>query len=151
MDRREFVAVAALSTAADTAALHTLSVEDAELLEALMAHIIPTDDAPGAKEAGCIYYLDQQLGSALSRFLPAYRQGLIDFRSKHPTFLSIPAKEQLRLLQTWNGNSFFEMLIDHTMQGFYGSPSHGGNSGQASWKMLGIEKYMGEGHWHGAK
>lgn len=151
MDRREFVAVAALSPAAVAAALRSLSIEEAKWVEAIMAQIIPTDDAPGAKEAGCIYYLDQQLSTALSRFLPAYRKGIADFQSKHPAFLTLPAAEQTKTLERWNGNAFFEMLIDHTMQGFYGSPSHGGNQGEASWKMLGIDKYMGEGHWHGAK
>ena len=31
------------------------------------------------------------------------------------------------------------MIRDHTMQGFYGSPRHGGNKGYASYKMLGLE------------
>jgi hypothetical protein len=39
------------------------------------------------------------------------------------------------------------MVIDHTMQGFYGSPEHGGNRDEASWKMLGIVDVM-EGHKH---
>jgi gluconate 2-dehydrogenase gamma chain len=43
--------------------------------------------------------------------------------------------------------SFFAMVIDHTMQGFYGSPEHGGNRDEASWKMLGIVDVM-EGHKH---
>jgi gluconate 2-dehydrogenase gamma chain len=54
------------------------------------------------------------------------------------------------MLRSLERDSFFEMLIDHTMQGFYGSPAHGGNRDGASWKMLGISGYMGEGHWHGA-
>jgi hypothetical protein len=33
------------------------------------------------------------------------------------------------------------------MQGFYGSPTHGGNRDEASWKMLGIQEIMG-GHQH---
>jgi hypothetical protein len=39
------------------------------------------------------------------------------------------------------------MVADHAMQGFYGSPAHGGNLDAASWKMLGIEDVM-EGHRH---
>jgi gluconate 2-dehydrogenase gamma chain len=31
---------------------------------------------------------------------------------------------------------FFEMVLAHTMQGFYGSPRHGGNRDYASWRML---------------
>ena len=47
--------------------------------------------------------------------------------------------------------AFFQMVVDHTMQGFYGSPKHGGNRGEASWKMLGIEAVMREGHAHGGE
>ncbi len=28
------------------------------------------------------------------------------------------------------------MVLAHTMQGFYGSPRHGGNRDYASWRML---------------
>ena len=34
---------------------------------------------------------------------------------------------------------FFRLVRDHSMQGFYGSPRHGGNRGYASYKMLGLE------------
>jgi gluconate 2-dehydrogenase gamma chain len=29
-------------------------------------------------------------------------------------------------------------VCDHCMQGYYGSPRHGGNRDFASWKMLGL-------------
>ena len=31
------------------------------------------------------------------------------------------------------------MILEHSMQGFYGSPEHGGNRGYASFKMLDID------------
>jgi len=40
---------------------------------------------------------------------------------------------------------FFQRQVDHMMQGFYGSPRHGGNKNEASWKMLGIAPNMGHG------
>ena len=33
---------------------------------------------------------------------------------------------------------FFAMIVDHTMQGFYGSPRHGGNRDGVSYRMLGM-------------
>ena len=33
---------------------------------------------------------------------------------------------------------FFDLVVAHTMQGFYGDPRHGGNRDAASWKMLGL-------------
>jgi hypothetical protein len=35
----------------------------------------PADDAPGAKQAGVLYYIDQQLAGPLHRFGPAYHEG----------------------------------------------------------------------------
>jgi len=29
-------------------------------------------------------------------------------------------------------------LVDHTIQGFYGGPRHGGNRDAVSWRMLGL-------------
>ena len=36
-----------------------------------------------------------------------------------------------------SSEEFFALLVDHTMQSFYGDPRHGGNRDGASWKMLG--------------
>lgn len=33
---------------------------------------------------------------------------------------------------------FFDMILAHTRQGFYGDPRHGGNREMASWRMLGL-------------
>ena len=34
--------------------------------------------------------------------------------------------------------AFFDLAVTHAMQGFYGSPRHGGNRDFASWRMLGV-------------
>ena len=130
--------------------LKFFSTEEAKWIEAIMNQIVPSDDRPGALEAGCLQYLDRQLGAALGRFATAYRNGLRAFQQKEPKFLEMSSFEQIEALEKMDRDPFFEMLVDHTMQGFYGSPEHGGNRDEASWKMMGIEKYMGGGHWHGA-
>ena len=33
---------------------------------------------------------------------------------------------------------FFDLVVTHAMQGFYGDPRHGGNRDFASWRMLGL-------------
>ena len=147
--RRDFVALAAIATTPAQGA-EFFSASEAKWIKALMARIIPADDAPGANEANSIGYLEKQLKGALSRFAGAYRTGIASFEKAHPDFLSLDAEAQDRLLVALERDPFFEMLIDHTMQAFYGSPEHGGNRDEASWKMMSIEKYMGGGHWHGA-
>lgn len=42
----------------------------------------------------------------------------------------------------WKGHpssDFFVLLRQHSLQGFYGSPGHGGNRGYISYKMLGLD------------
>ncbi|WP_031500741.1 gluconate 2-dehydrogenase subunit 3 family protein [Bryobacter aggregatus] len=148
--RRDFVALSAIAPAVSAQETVFFSTGDARWIDALMARIIPADDTPGAREAGCLQYLDKQLNGPLARFATAYRSGLQAFQQSFPNFLQAVAEEQDSILQGIEKTPFFEMLVDHTMQGFYGSPEHGGNREEASWKMLGIAKYMGGGHWHGA-
>jgi gluconate 2-dehydrogenase gamma chain len=35
-----------------------------------------------------------------------------------------------------SAKSFFDLVVSHTMQGFYGDPRHGGNRERVSWRML---------------
>ncbi|BDC52910.1 hypothetical protein F183_A52250 [Bryobacterales bacterium F-183] len=152
MHRRDFIwtsnlaATAFLPQFTQAAELRFFSPEDAKWIDALMAQIIPTDDAPGAREAGCLYYLDKQLSEeGLVRYATNYRTGLPEFQKQHPDFLTLTFDQQTKLLETLGTkNPFFEMLVDHTMQGFYGSPDHGGNRNKASWTMLGIAEQMHE-------
>jgi gluconate 2-dehydrogenase gamma chain len=37
-----------------------------------------------------------------------------------------------------NARAFFQLILAHTQQGFYGDPRHGGNRQRVSWKMVGL-------------
>ncbi len=42
----------------------------------------------------------------------------------------------------WNslsGTEFFNLVLEHTKQGFYGSPQDGGNFNYVSFRMLGLD------------
>ena len=145
MDRRSFLAAGLAVPLYAAGPLETFSAVEARIVEALCDQIVPADDAPGAKAAGVLYYIDRQLAGPLKRFAPRYRSGLPAF-AKVP---DLPWAEQTAFLRTLTGESasFFNLVVDHTMQGFYGSPSHGGNQGEVSWKMLDIVPMMG-GHSH---
>jgi gluconate 2-dehydrogenase gamma chain len=169
MKRREFVAAGLVFTAHEASADGWLSFrpEEAALVEALTDRIIPADEDPGAKAAGVVHYIDRQLAGPLKRFAASYRKGLKALskscqRWKDRDFLELSDNEKDEVLRTmergemrggeWtelSAAAFFQMLVDHTMQGFYGSPKHGGNRGEASWKMLGIQEVMREDHAHG--
>ncbi len=152
MKRRSFVALPA--TAALAAPKHKVLTEtEADIVIALTEAIIPADKDPGAKEAGVVHFIDTQLAGPYKRHVTRYRTELpkLDAACRIATGKGLA---QLRLAERsgflervdkgeFPGGSFFQLVIDHTMQGFYGSPKHGGNRNAASWKMMGIEKTMG--------
>jgi len=133
-----------------------LTDDEASLLDAVCAQIIPTDQDPGAREAGCVVYIDRQLAGPLERFADRYRAGLAALAATCQTlygkpFQELPSAEQIKLLEKlergqgpkehWQAvacGEFFQSVCDHCMQGFYGSPRHGGNKDYASYRMLGL-------------
>lgn len=125
------------------------SAAEASLVVLIAEHIIPADHDPGATQAGVVHYIDRQLDGPLKRFASAYRAGLPDFEPLQ----NMAPEEQTRFLEAVEKGehghrpaALFNLLVDHTMQGFYGSPEHGGNHDEVSWRMLGIVDEMGGHH-----
>jgi gluconate 2-dehydrogenase gamma chain len=130
---------------------------EADLLIDICEQIIPRDDVPGATDTGAINYIDRQLCGRLSRHQGTYRRGLESFRQTclqargAPFGELVPAAriEALRSLELgeapralWGDPTapeFFNLVLSHTMQSFYGSPRHGGNRDYASYRMLGLD------------
>jgi gluconate 2-dehydrogenase gamma chain len=130
---------------------------EAEAIIAIAEQIIPADKDPGATEAGVINFIDRQLAGFYSNFQETYRKGLAAFQhyclEKHTQlFEKMEWEKQTEVLDLMEKNSIegdywkenpssmlFSLLQDHTMQGFYGSPRHGGNKNYASYKMIGID------------
>lgn len=157
INRRQFLVVAAIPLYA-AGPFETFSSDEARLVEALCDQVIPADDLPGAKQAGVLYYIDRQLAGPLRRFQAAYHDGLSKLRDACQSrtgrdFADLSFPDQTKFLEdieagrTEKLDSFWRLVIDHTMQGFYGSPAHGGNRDEVSWDMLGIRDVM-EGHTH---
>jgi len=134
-----------------------LTDAEASLLDAICAQIIPTDQDPGAREAGCVAFIDRQLVGAHQRFAERYRVGLAALaatcQALHAKpFEDLSSAEQIKLLEKleqgqapqehWkivSCGEFFHLVCDHSMQGFSGSPRHGGNKDYVSYRMLGLE------------
>jgi hypothetical protein len=66
-----------------------LSAAEAADIEAVASQIIPTDDSPGAREAGVVYFVDRALATFLSQLASDYRAQLAAFqaafRARHPS------------------------------------------------------------------
>lgn len=162
LSRRKFIQIAAsaaavapaISCSKATSSWRFFTVGEARTLEALCGQIVPADQDPGAVQAGVVNYIDRQLMGHLKRYRKAYREGLVGVDQTSLAlggwkFRDLPPDKRATVLQAlekdeapgevWNRRSaqaFFNLVIEHTMQGFYGDPRHGGNRDRVSWKML---------------
>jgi gluconate 2-dehydrogenase gamma chain len=161
--RRQFLQAAATAAAAGAVSCggrsspwRFFTVHEAETVAAVSDRIIPADQDAGAASAGVVNYIDRQLKGPFRKYQRVYRQGLIGIDHASESALGKPftaltptrQDQLLTLLDTgkappeaWNpaqAKTFFDLIRDHTMQGFYGDPRHGGNRDFASWRMMGI-------------
>lgn len=121
------------------------TVEEARTLEAVCGQIIPEDQDPGAVKGGAVHFIDTQLTRFYRPLQKIYRHGIAQINQAGievggKPFADLPAEGQLAVLRRIESNPelkpFFDLLVAHTMQGFYGDPRHGGNRDRVSWKML---------------
>jgi len=115
-------------------------------VESLTAQIIPTDDTPGAKEAGVVYFIDRALATFDKEHGPAYVKGLkyVDSVSRKlfprgGTFADLKADQQIKVMQAIEKSEFFGVLRAYTVVGFLANPEYGGNRGKAGWNLIGFE------------
>jgi len=132
--------------AAKPATLSVLSAAEAREIEALASQIIPQDDSPGAREAGVIYFIDQALATFDADKRALYTEGLkraqaarLELFPNSQSIAALQPAEQIRLLETIEKTEFFDVLRTHTILGFFGNPSYGGNRDLVGWKLIGFE------------
>ncbi len=149
---------------------------EALIVAAATSRIFPTDQSgPGAREAGVVIYIDRQLagpygrdryrytqgpfedgppelgyqGKATPREI--YREGLKDLKG----FDRLTPREQDFRLQQIEPSRFFSLLRQHTIEGMFSDPIHGGNVDMIGWQLIGfpgprmsnyddIDKHFGE-------
>jgi len=134
------------------------TAEEAKCVIALCEQIIPEDEhGGGATEAGVIFYIDRQLIAVFDYDQAVYQQGIsglqassleihgkrfetLDMNTQHEFLTGLEAGE---LPEAHWGNldqrRFFNLAIQHCLQGFYGSPRHGGNKNYMSYQMMGLD------------
>ncbi len=95
-----------------------------------------------------------KLAGSGSRHLPAYRGGVVELdrlaseQEPGKNFRDLDGDRQDQVLTVLDDrkDTFFTLLLTHTMEGFYGHPRHGGNKDQVGWQVLG---YPGPSFPHG--
>lgn len=146
-----------------TVKFQVLTPAQAKDVEAIAAQIIPTDELPGAREAGVVYFIDQALKTFAADSLPTYQKGLAELNAtasqKYPgvkQFANASAEQQHEMLQVLSEEAeasdnaparrrpqaaasadFFQTIWQHTIFGFLVDPSGGGNREYVGWKAIG--------------
>ena len=139
--------------------LRFFTAPEAKVIVAACERIFPADGSgPGATQAGAMVYIDRQLagpyGTDEHRYTKrpfvesaagtgyqgsesprqTYRAGVAQLG---PDFTELDGSMQDRRLEALEKTHFFELLRQHTIEGMFCDPMHGGNAGLIGWQLLG--------------
>jgi gluconate 2-dehydrogenase gamma chain len=149
---------------------------EARIVAAAVARIFPSDDfGPGAREAGVTIYIDRQLAGPYGRDRFRYTQGPFeeapwelgyqgratpreiyrDGLKSLKGFDRLYREHQDKMLQQIESSLFFSLLRQHTIEGMFSDPIHGGNVDMIGWQLIGfpgprmsnyddVDKHFGE-------
>jgi gluconate 2-dehydrogenase gamma chain len=134
--------------------------EEAAEIDAIAARVIPSDETPGAREAGVVYFIDRGLTTFAVDDQKTYREGLPALQARaHELFPNVEKfstatpDQQDQILHSLDdqagpapgrrsastSNSFFQAVRIHTIVGFLIDPDSGGNHEGVGWKVIGRE------------
>lgn len=128
--------------------LRFFTAVEARVVQAAAERIFPSDaSGPGATEAGVVIYIDRQLAGPYGRDKYRYTKGpFVDSGPEHGYQGKETPREVYRAgvaggtgskahaIQTTN---FFRLLRQHTIEGMFSDPMHGGNAGMIGWQLIG--------------
>jgi gluconate 2-dehydrogenase gamma chain len=134
--------------------LQFFTADEAAVVDAIADRLIPGDAKdPGARQAGVVIYIDRVVAGYFSSLQTLYREGLEAIERLSDAmfgggFVSLAEARQdeiLRIAQDSldpNGSErlaqFFAVIREHTIEGMFGDPIHGGNRDAVGWKLLGF-------------
>jgi hypothetical protein len=120
-------------------------------VDAIVSRILPSDDGPGAREAGVVGFIDRQLSAPpLSVIAPAVVElaKRIDLHAQKlhgRAYADLSHTEQDAILTKLSRaelsislpeRPLFDALHNLTLEGFLSDPNHGGNLDQVGWKYV---------------
>jgi hypothetical protein len=123
-----------------------LAAGDAADIDALAAQIVPSDETPGAREAGAVFFIDRALATFFAHWREGFMGGLRGFQAavpdahpRTPAFAALPSESQVEFLLTVDRTPFFEQARTLTLCAMFSMPKYGGNRDGSGWKLLGFE------------
>jgi gluconate 2-dehydrogenase gamma chain len=137
-----------------------LTPDQAKQIDAISSQIIPSDELPGAHEAGVVYFIDRALKTFASDTRPIYEKGLADvakvtaelFPGVRTISDATPEQKQqivAELMSEMNPRpgqrrstvalnaDFPQTIWIHTLWGFLLDPEAGANRDYVGWKVIG--------------
>jgi gluconate 2-dehydrogenase gamma chain len=136
------------------AGLVFFTLDQAATVDAIAGRFIPGDEgSPGAREAGVTIYIDRGLAGYFSSLQTLYREGLGAINAVSNAlfggeFLSLDPNRQdevLRIAENARHEKgserlaqFFAVIWEHTIEGMFGDPIHGGNRNLVGWRLIGF-------------
>jgi len=133
-------------------------------IDAITARIIPSDETPGAREAGVVYFIDRALTTFANDDQKTYREGIPSLQARlreifpaAEKFSSATPEQQDKILHSFDDQAaggrgiyrasadaspFFETVRVHTIVGFLIDPEsgRGGNRDGVGWKLIGRDR-----------
>lgn len=129
-----------------------LTPDQAADVDAIAAQILPTDNLPGAREAGVVHFVDHSLATWAAEQHDQLARGLNELNrearqrwSGAGRFATLASKQQVELLHAVESTPFFQTIRFLTVAGTFANPSWGGNHDKIGWQILGFEdRFMWE-------
>lgn len=122
-----------------------LDAVEANELGAIAARIMPSDETPGAREAGVIHFMDTVLADDRDDELVALRQGLgelqntVQDRYGRDFFYQLDDSQQDLLLGEIESTLFFGTVRFLTIAGMFSLPEYGGNRNLVGYQIIGFD------------
>lgn len=121
-----------------------LTAQEAATMRALAARIVPSDDLPGAEEAGAVYFVDLALDGPMAGMAAPVRAGLTELdaraiRNRGAAFGELAPVAQDELIREVEDTEFFALARMLVLMGVLADPVHGGNRNGAAPELVGIE------------
>lgn len=123
----------------------TLSDIEALELRSIAARIIPSDESPGAEEAGVIYFIDAVLGDYRDEEYRAVREALLEvqynaaLKFSASYFADLSTSQQDELLIEIENTAFFATIRYLTIAGMFSLPRYGGNKNKLGYELIGFD------------
>lgn len=143
-----------------------LTPPEAADFEAFSAQIIPTDETPGAREAGAVYFVDYVLSEINPEQQGQFRDAMLALADQvaesapgAASFASLTSERQIAVMKAMEkasdkkpaegnqlkrrahmgGAEAFGTLRASVLLGCFSDPSMGGNKDKIGWKLIGFD------------